>query len=90
MPPAACGVQCRAELAKIDVLVVPTSAYNYTVQEIQVRCALLWYAVLCYVVLYTSLLSQLASQLPSGAENKRCWLVVSGCRPRRRSLLMRR
>jgi hypothetical protein len=28
--------QCRAELAKIDLLVVPTSAYNYTVQEIQV------------------------------------------------------
>lgn len=26
--------QCRAELAKVDVLVVPTSAYNYTVQEI--------------------------------------------------------
>lgn len=25
----------RAELAKVDVLVVPTSAYNYTVQEIQ-------------------------------------------------------
>lgn len=28
--------QCRVELAKIDVLVVPTSAYNYTIQEIQV------------------------------------------------------
>ncbi|KAL4858302.1 Allophanate hydrolase [Chlorella vulgaris] len=27
--------RCRAQLAKIDVLVVPTSAYNYTVQEIQ-------------------------------------------------------
>ncbi|KAL4418868.1 hypothetical protein ABPG77_002624 [Micractinium sp. CCAP 211/92] len=26
--------QCRVELAKVDVLVVPTSAYNYTVQEI--------------------------------------------------------
>lgn len=26
--------RCRAELAKTDVLVVPTSAYNYTVQEI--------------------------------------------------------
>ncbi|KAL4458329.1 hypothetical protein ABPG75_013194 [Micractinium tetrahymenae] len=26
--------KCRAELAKADVLVVPTSAYNYTVQEI--------------------------------------------------------
>ena len=25
----------RAELAKVDILVVPTSAYNYTVQEIQ-------------------------------------------------------
>lgn len=31
-----CPLQMRAELAKIDVLVVPTSAYNYTVQEIQV------------------------------------------------------
>lgn len=28
-------LQMRAELAKVDVLVVPTSAYNYTVQEIQ-------------------------------------------------------
>lgn len=27
--------KCRVELAKIDVLVVPTSAYNYTVQEVQ-------------------------------------------------------
>lgn len=30
-------LQCRVELAKVDVLVVPTSAYNYTVQEILVR-----------------------------------------------------
>lgn len=34
--PLAISLQCRAELAKTDVLVVPTSAYNYTVQEILV------------------------------------------------------
>lgn len=28
--------QARSEWAKFDVLVVPTAAYNYTVQEIQV------------------------------------------------------
>ncbi|PSC69624.1 allophanate hydrolase [Micractinium conductrix] len=27
--------KCRAELAKVDLIVVPTSAYNYTVKEIQ-------------------------------------------------------
>ena len=31
--------QCRVELAKIDVLVVPTAAYAYTLQEIRVRGA---------------------------------------------------
>jgi hypothetical protein len=42
-PPFSAQVQCRAELTKIDLLVVPTSAYNYTVQEIQVGggCTLL-------------------------------------------------
>lgn len=29
--------QCREQLDKIDLLVVPTSAYNYTVAEIQAR-----------------------------------------------------
>lgn len=35
--PARHLLQMRAELAKVDILVVPTSAYNYTVQEIQVN-----------------------------------------------------
>lgn len=36
--------QARVELTKFDVLVVPTAAYNYTMQEIQVRGGQLYLA----------------------------------------------
>ncbi|PRW20653.1 allophanate hydrolase [Chlorella sorokiniana] len=38
----------RAELAKVDVLVVPTSAYNYTVQEIQAEESDPAYEAVCF------------------------------------------
>lgn len=40
LQPCACPsrpLQCRVELAKTDLLVVPTAAYNYTLREIEVR-----------------------------------------------------